>query len=358
MAFTANVFTPSAIGAALFNEQLLLETSRMTELSQEIVAGQAILMHQDPNLVTTGFGESCINAKVYTLRSDSLDKGDKVVACAVSSGVKAGSEALTLTKESLVNIEHFAIDDILCANAVDFGTQFAYLSLKAKIGLEVKLSKALVALAAANVDTPDAAWFEVDGTVNGDIYEIAAADFTADVLADLQWTMKAADMISPIIVNGRNFFNKSILNQFESAGCCTNDAILNRNQVFSIYWDAKNVDSVTGASSSLVIDKNALLFWSSPAYSNIGIETMMTAGEEPADRYHYVDVLPRLQYFANGQMNPIYVDVRAERACSMDSLVPRNGWKFQMMLHGALTANLANQDGLQGIVRIDKIAGV
>jgi hypothetical protein len=127
-----------------------------------------------------------------------------------------------------------------------------------------------------------------------------------------------------------------------------------------LYWDAKNVDSVTGANSSLVVDKNALLFWSSPVYSNQGIATAMTDGKEAADRYHYVDVLPRLQYYANGQMNPIYVDVRMEKGCVLDSLsIPRDAWKVEMFLTGALELNLPNADaGLQGIIHVQQIAGV
>ena len=74
MPFTPGTFTDTVIGAALVKEQELLGTSRMSELSQEIIAGAAILNHQDPNYVTEGFGASCTNAKVYTLRSNSLEK--------------------------------------------------------------------------------------------------------------------------------------------------------------------------------------------------------------------------------------------------------------------------------------------
>ena len=110
MAFTANVFTPSAIGAAILGEQEILENSRMAEFKQEIVAGQAILAHQDPRIDQVGFGEACMNAKIYTLRSGTTDKGDKAMDCEVTGGNKPGSEAITLTKSILVNLEEFAID--------------------------------------------------------------------------------------------------------------------------------------------------------------------------------------------------------------------------------------------------------
>jgi hypothetical protein len=177
---------------------------------------------------------------------------------------------------------------------------------------------------------------------------------------DLLWAARSTDMVAPIIVNGRNLFNAKTMAEFEHMGCCSTNAALNSNKLFQLYWDAKNVDSVTGANSSLVIDKNALLFWSSPAYSNVGIATAMEAGKEAADRYHYVDVLPRLQYYANGQMNPVYADVRMEKGCVTDSLgIPRDSWKVEMWLSGALELNLPNADaGLQGIIHVQQIAGV
>lgn len=360
MAFTPNVFTDSIIGNVKLNEKEILMTSRMAELNYEIVAGAAILNNQDPTIVTAGFGQACMGADIYTLRSGSLDKGNKTIACAVGTGPKAGSEKLTITKEILTDLEYFSIDDILCNNAVDFAKQFAYLSLKAKIALEVKLSKALVAAAVAGQDTAVADWFETPGSVNTGVYEIAKTDFSSAVLGDLLWAARSTDMVAPIVVNGRNLFNAKTMAEFEHMGCCSTNAALNSNKLFQLYWDAKNVDSVTGANSSLVIDKNALLFWSSPAYSNVGIATAMEAGKEAADRYHYVDVLPRLQYYANGQMNPVYVDVRMEKGCVTDSLgIPRDSWKVEMWLSGALELNLPNADaGLQGIIHVQQIAGV
>jgi hypothetical protein len=355
MAFTANVFTPTIIADTLYNYENLFATNRMTELAQEIVAGQAILTWQDPNIIPIGNGTDCFSADIYTLRSGSFDKGNKTIACAVGTGPKAGSEKITPSKVSLVNHEIFSVDDGLCQNAIEFSTLLSYGFAKAMAGLETKLSKALVALAATGADTPTAAYFETTGAVVGDAYEIAAANFDSDVLADLQWAGKSEDWIMPLIVNGRNFFNKAILEQYASSGCCTNDAILNRNQVFDIVWDAKNVDSVLGSGSTLVIDKNALYFWSSPAYSNIGMQTMMNEGKEAADRYHFVTTLPRLQYFANGGFQPIYVDVRMERACIATGLVPRDGWKVECMLHGAMGLNLPNESGKQGIYRINKV---
>ena len=354
MAFTANVFTPTAIGTKIIAESALLTSGRMAELSQEIIAGQAIMMHQDPFFITDGFGESCYNIKTSTLRSASLDTGDKVIDCKPASGVKAGSETLALDKAILTNAEEFQIDDILCANSVTFGEQLAYLGAKAKVAIEVKLSKALVALAATGQDTPLASWFETAGAVVGTAYEIEADNFTSDVIADVQWAAKYADMFNPIIINGRNFYNKHILEMYASQGCCTNDAILNRNQAFDLYWDAKNVDSVLGADSTIVIDKNSILFMSSPVYSNIGIENMV---EMDNDTYVWVEMLPRLQYFAGGKMNPVYVNVRAAKTCVKDALgTPRTSWAIQYWTTGAMRLNLPNEIGDYGILRINKVA--
>lgn len=357
MPFTAGVFTPTIIGAAKVNEQELLATSRITELQREIVAGAAILNNQDPNIITTGFGELCMNADIYTLRSASTDKGNKTIACEVGTGPAAGSEKISLTKEILTNLETFFIKDNLCANAVDFGTQLGYFLLKAKTNLEVKLSQALVALASTNADTPLAAWFETTGVVAGTTYQIQKQHFSSAVLGDALWAARATDMTAPIVLNGRNLFNAAVLAEFESAGCCTTNAALATNRMFQLYWDAKNVDQVTAKKSTLVLDRNALLFWSSPAYSNIGLDSAMDAGKEANDTFHFVDTLPRLTYFANGSQQPIYVDVRMQRTCvkEVGDLVPVDGWKFELWLSGAMTPNLENQDSLQGIIHIEQV---
>lgn len=355
MPFTAGDFTPSAIAAVKVKEADLLTSPRgFSEANKEIVAGAALLQHQDPTIVTLGQGVDCMNAAIYLQRAGSTDKGNKTVSCNITAGPKGGTEKLDLTKESLVNHEIFTIDDTFCANAETFTSQLAYLGLKAKLGLELKLSKLMVSLANTNRDNIEASWFETVGEVEtSNIYEVLTANFKADLLADIQWGAKAGGFNMPLILNGRNFFNKAILDQYASNGCCTNDAILNRNAAMDVVWDAINVDSVTGKKSTFVVDKNSLLFWSSAAYNNIGMETMV---EESNDTYHWVETLPRLQYFAGGTLNPIYVNVRAKRSCLATSVAARESWNFEMWLTGAATANLADNDGKKGIIRIDQVA--
>jgi hypothetical protein len=361
MPFTPGDFTPSQLQALVVKEANLLLTDRsMSELSKDVIAGAAILNHQDPTIIPDGAGLNCINAKIYTSRLGDTDKGNKTLSCAVSVGPQAGTEALSITKEVLVNVERFTINDNLCANAEAFNSLYAENMLKVKAKLEGKLSKALIAAANSIKDLPVASWFETTGTVVAldKIYTVAAANFkSGDVLSDFLWAGRMSGMNDPIVINGRNFFNDSIKVQFESNGCCTNDAILNGNRVFQVYWDAHNVDQVTTARSSFLIDKNALLFWSSPGNDNLGMETMMTAGREPGDTFHYVDTLPRLQYYANGTLNPIYVDVRLKWGC-LDggaNIVPRNGWNVEVALLGAIRSNLPNTDGYQGVLRVDRV---
>jgi hypothetical protein len=358
MAFTPGDFTPSAIGATIMKEKNIIATPRTSELNRDVIAGQALLLHQDPRIIPTGAGLSCMNAKIYAVRAGSLDSSKKTLTCAVPQGPQAGSEGITLTKEILVDTEYFEIKEEFCANAEVFTDVYAELAVKAKANLEMKLSKALVGMLVANADTPVKSWFKTDGSVNGTKFEVPSVNFKSDLLADLQWIGKYLGLNGSIILNGRNFYNESILELYKSIGCCSNDKILNTNQVFDLYWDSQNIDQVSGANSTFIVDKNAVLFWSSPAYSNLGIETMRSQGEEPADRFHFVDFLPRLQYYANGKMNPIYVDVRAEWSCSLDSQgYPRTTWKFEFALSGALKANLKNGDDMQGILRVDQIEG-
>jgi len=356
MSFTGGVFTPTVIGRTLIKEQDLVGTSRMSELNQPIVAGLALANHQDPFYNIDDFGKSCSNTSTYTLRSASLEAADKTITCALRGTVAPGSEALELNKEMLTLPQQFFIKDIECANAVQFADKLAYMSMKAKVAHEVALSKLFVSKAITGLDTPVAADFKTTGTVNGSVYEVATANYSSDLLADIQAMGIIRDLNMPIVLNGRAFYNEMILEKYKSDGCCTNDAILDKNQTFDVYWDLKNVDSTAGVGSTLIIDKNSLLFWSNPVYSNMGITTAETQGREAADRYHYVDTLPRFTYFANGAQRPVYVDVRMERSCELDSLgVPRDGWKFEFLCYGSLTLNLQNQDGNNGIYKIQEV---
>lgn len=355
---TPGVFTDSAIANIIVNEKNLLRTSRMTELAIDITSGVGILSNMDSTIKEIGSGTSCMGAKVFTLRSGSLDKGNKTMACTLSSTVKDGTDGLQLQKQALVNFENFAIEDILCDNQSDFETRFSYLYMKAKVSLEQKITKALIALASANADVPVAGQFDIPGTVTGSVYQVATANFTSNLLGDLKYVAKKNKMVDPRIYNGRNFYVKSIMNEFESNGCCSNDAILNSNKHFDIIWDIENVDAVTGQNSTLIIDKNSILFWSSPVYDkSVGFEDMMTKGKTSNDHYWCVDKLPRLTYNTALGPQPIYVDVRAKRGCVLDSLgVARDAWVFELYVYGDMRMNLPNQDGKLGVYRIDKVA--
>lgn len=361
---TPGVFTDAVIGNVIVNEQDLVATSRMTELSLEIVAGAAILQNMDSRIVETGSGTSCMAAKVYTLRSSSLDKGSKTMTCDVTSTVKHGTDGMQLAKQALVNFENFKIEDIQCNNDVDFAQEFAYLSMKAKTSLEQKISRALVGLAATNADVPTLADLDLEiGTIDGNILQIPSNQFDASLLGNLKLQGRKTGMVNPIILNGDNFYVKSIINEFESNGCCSNDAILNSKKHFDIFWDVLNVDPVTEAKSTLIIDKNALLFWSSPVYDkSLTFESVMrkSAGpNSPNDTYKYVDVLPRLKYFANGKMNDIFVDVRAKRTCVSDALgVSRDAWVFEYAVYGDMRANMVNHLGKHGIYRLDRVTAM
>lgn len=124
-----------------------------------------------------------------------------------------------------------------------------------------------------------------------------------------------------------------------------------------MYLDLANVDLSTPLNRTFVLDKNALVFWSAPDY--LGFEPI----QMDHNTYVWRDVLPRLQYFANGSMQPIYVDVRAKRICSTlqseEAVTSSNvayGWAYEYVLRGALEYNLKDCNNLQGILQINEKA--
>jgi hypothetical protein len=350
--YTKGVFTPSAQADILVKESEFLVESRMSDTKKSVVAGAAILMNQNPQLTLItegdGVGQKCVGAKVVALRT--CDTGvitepeELGYSCVPGTGEESGTEALTLNKTIISQHKTIRILDKLCRNEYGFEEIMAEFKLRAKINLEVDITRKLVALAAANADTPIADWFETPGTVSGDTYVVGVSDFKSDLYADILAASQITYMNSPVIINGRNFYNETFLAQFKGAACCDNDGVL-LGTPFQHYFDLHNVDQVLNGSYTLSVDQNALLFWSAPEFLNTVPEL------RTSDVYTWRETLPRLQYFANGQMNPIYVDIKAKRICANGN---DYGWDIDMIVSGAMTVNLPNCDDRQGILKIRK----
>lgn len=366
MAYTAGVFTPSLMGDVIVKENELFATSRISELTTSIVSGQAILMNQDPNLTVlssgNGIGQKCVAAQAAAIRMCDIAVEETLTqTCAITTGAELGSEAVDMTKEILAKL-NFSVLDRECHNAFSFAEKVAYGSMVTKAKLEVALSKKLITRVASIADAPDEDWYDsTPGTVNGDSYDVNQADFKADLIADIRAASGITHMNNPIILSGQNLYNDTFLAQFKGAACCDNDGVL-LNNPYQIYFDLNNVDSTLGQRTTLAIDRNAVLFWSAPdhvlnVFTNgmfeIGVPQLMLS-----DTYIWLDTLPRLTYMANGQVQPIYVDVRAKRLCEGSGAQSLSyGWTFEYIVRGSLTTNLANCDDRQGVLKFTRVAG-
>lgn len=353
MPFTEGVFSAGDFGTAIALEQeILADGSRMKELDEPIIGGSAILMNQNPTIIPQfdGTGKRCIKARIVTMRGSNGFAANKILTCTPTAGPKGGSEGKDVIKEVLINPFNFTVQDDSCENVHDYNAKYAYMSLYAKVQIEVALSKFLIGLAASNADTPSATWFETPGTVVGDTFEVTTANFKSELIADVLAGSIMNKMTKPIILNGRNFFNKKVLAEFEGGGCCTTNAVLNSNQYFQYYWDLLNVDQQLGGAYTLAIDNNSLYFWSSPNYTNTVPEL------RAADTYTWSEPLPRLKYMANGVMNDIFVDVKAKKYCTVVDGIETWGMNFEYVVRGAAGANLPNADGKKGIVKVKKVA--
>jgi hypothetical protein len=353
MAFLNGNFDATAFGKTItLQTDLLGDASRMTELSKPIVAGAAILMNQNPTIDENlqGAGKRCINAKISVMRSGSGFRENKTISCDTPSGILGGTESIDVTKELLLNPYSFTIMDDQCANQADYATKYAYMSLAAKINIEVELSKLLVGLAASNADTQDAANYETEGTAVADTFNVTKSNFTPELLADIVTAGVSTGMMSPIILNGRNFHNDKILTEFESQGCCSKNSMLNSSNYFQFYWDLLNVDQTLGGNYTLCLDKNSLYFWSSPINVNVAPERVAN------DTFRFAESLPRLKYMANNVLNDIIVDITAKQICVITNGIKTYGMNYEYLVYGAAGANHVNHYGKKGIFKIKKIA--
>jgi hypothetical protein len=353
MPFVNGNFDAGDYGKSIIMEaELLGQATRMKELATPIVAGSAILMNQNPEIteILEGAGMRCIKAKIVVMRSGNGFRGNKTLTCDPPGGILGGTEALEPIKELLLNPYDFTIMDNSCGNASDYASKFAYMSLAAKANIEVELSKFLVGIAGANADTQDAAWYETPGTALTDTYSVTNANFKTELLADIVAASTLNDMTAPIILNGRNFFNKKVLAEFESAGCCTTNSMLNSDMYHQYYWDLLNVDQKLGGAYTLAIDMNSMYFWNSPLYLNR--EPIQRHG----DTYTWSEPLPRLKYVANGTVKDIFIDVTAKKVCAIENGLPTWGMHYQYTLMGAAGTNLPNANGKRGILKYRKTA--
>ena len=352
MAYVAGTYTASDLPHILKKEaDLLSGQSRMSELTQPIIAGQAILQNMNPDITGIQFaGEECIKAKVTNIRAASTITGSKSITCVPTGGIEAGTDSKEFSKTVLTNIARFKIWDHECHNQYGFNDRFAYLDLKAKIDLELELTKVLVNYLATNADVPDPTWFKstsvtpvVDDT---NVLEIATADWKGDLLADFYAIKTLADMPNAIILSGRNLWNATMLAQFQVNYASTNNQVLTGQNWFDLYFDLKNIDQTLSGAETLMMDKNAIIFWSSPLH-----QQMMQPKLMAADTYMWSDVLPRLKYMANGAMQNIYVDIKTARGCTSGSY-----WtEYEYILRGALDTNLPNQNSDYGILRFRNV---
>lgn len=347
MAYSEGVFSPSTNGDILVKETEFITENRISETRKPIVAGQAILSHQDPTLTLlgeqVGNGMKCVGAKVVAMRTcNNVVETDLSLDCTVPAATEAGSEALQLSKE-IISIARFSVWDSDCNNVFSFEDKVAQQKAVAKVNIEVDLTKKLVAYAAAQADTPDAAWFKTPGSIVGNAYQVAEAEFNSKMYADILYASSLTDIYNPIMINGRNFYHDTFLAQYKGSACCDNDAVLN-GAPWSIFFDIRNVDSILGAETSLIIDKNSLLSWFSVEWQNTVPNQVLS------DTFVWSEPLPRLTYTANGVAQQIYVDIRARKAC-------RNGKDYgvhyEVILSGKILANLPNCESRKGILKIE-----
>lgn len=348
--FTPGDLSPTLQAARLIKEgEILQGTGRsVSELNVPIVAAQAILSHQDIDVKPEiyGAGEECINAKVTALRAcGQTVSGSSTIVCDIPTGNQIGSEAMTITKRKLTNPYYFTIKESECNNTYTWAERLAYNMLKAKVVIEVEMGKMMISTIALAADVPVQAWYQkTTGTVVGNSFNVTEANFKPELYADILYASQVTDMNNPIMLNGSNFWHDTFLSQFKGIACCDNDQVLT-GVPYSVYFDIKHIDTVLAAKTTLAIDKNAFIFWSSPRWTNI-------AKQGVKDTQMFTDELPRLKYMANGAMQPIYVDVRMQMVCTGEGEI---SWNFEVVPRGVFQANMSNCDDRQGVLKVTRV---
>lgn len=268
------------------------------------------------------------------------DAADTPVTSCTIGGAEGESDKITMTPTEDLWTEFSVIDQDV-NDIYSFEEKVADGFARSMVNLRLAWNNKLLAWFNSNIATTPTIRTG-DGTLNGNVIEVAKATMnTAEYIATMAAIAAENDMYSPFIISGRIFWVPKYAAQFKSAACCSLDAIF--DGPFEIFFDIKNIDSIVGTDSVLMIDPAAYAIW---PHNHIQSDTPV---REAADTLVWRQPDPILQFADGGILKPVYYDVIAQRKCVINQADTPDAerWGTNFRIHMRWGKSLApNPSGL------------
>jgi hypothetical protein len=322
MAFTASLMPDIVLGV---NEIFNAPNTVDARYSQEVGVAPALLTKQTARTQERLTNGTCVGIKVWFYdagASNTIYEGselDSSLACdngACGVGQTAGKDI----DNNIFFHDCKAAQEDRCNNELDFATETARVLYHLMYNMRVALSKrfinTLMLAAQQNQVVLPSYMTERSGS---NIIQIDKDNFTDstiwNTIVDLGILAQQNGILDPIILNGRNFQNSSILAQFN--GLNDNErsqpAIYNtlgRNMVWDIHSTA-GIDAITTELSTILVSPNTYLFWNYTLFPTIPVM------KDPSiNLWNFSIADPILRYNANGVIRPVMYDVEHTYECT------------------------------------------
>lgn len=376
--------TPSILPIILAEMESIFNTKATVnpELTNNPVAFPAILEKQNVNIdpLFVGAGERCTGVRVIYQIADVTTLPTSSATpiageCDLTTGDRMSTKAVEYDLNTFIK-PSIQVNDEDCDNLVKFAQRVAFLLAQKMHLITRTLNEDAITLLETNKSVADPALGVDDVTVVGGEYTITGAQFwkgegAADTLAIFdQMARKIGLPNNYYIISGTALRVPYDLAQDKRVNDNERSFALTF-QRRDIYWDEDNLDVIAGAECVYLVDPNAIVFYSIAEYpqadANLtgdqykwGDKNNTLRFSLPLQYYNmYQDgdlsLLP-VMYANNGQMEPVFIDVRYQKTCnSTDNKYgkPSLDHVWELDFSGLLDV-IPKEGDNSGIVRVNK----
>lgn len=364
--------TDSLLPTLLVDLKETFKTNRINlNLSKVPVVAEAALRKQTamirPTFLGAGQGQRCtgFTAWYHSPSSTTIPTATgtaPAASCEIPAGLLQNTDKVDYDFDLFIR-QNFTVEGVYCNNADTFRNNFSANLANAMQNIALSLNAEILARFQANVGTPTYAG--TTGTIVGTTIEIPTADWTEDLMADLDSiaTMEylAGDYF---FLHGQNFKNAIWNAPYKAA----NDDQRSGALIFGVnehYFDLREFIAAGVADHSYMIDPNVYAFFGFQAYSE--------TPEETGDQYGTQHFSLPLTYFArgidgnftpttmmhmvDGIMRPVMVNVRRQRKCDATNNIygkPTTGEFYEVDLVGgfAVAPSASSKTGIIDLVKV------
>ncbi len=334
--------------------ELFDEPRSYRELQQPIESIKAIVENQRVNWgdpVTDG--TKCIGVNGVFLRdcndntTSCADEETPTITCTVD-GDEIESDGI-LYKPNGCIYETFSVYDDECKDILTFNEKMAFAMASKEMKILERLNKESIAFLLAN--TQDNTASNTGGTVvDGNTY-FDATDFSSpDILAEFAYIAAQLDVVNPIMLTGRNFYNMLYNANFEKLNDDQRDRWA-KLQNWDWYFDIKNFDIVAQELATLMFDAGALGFYTVNQFHNLAPMNILDSQNTHIYRYNS----QKLSWRNGSGSVPAAFDVTMQRKCRVSGTAPlqqrRWGWAVEMKLTYGLHLGPTDCNGGTGIIK-------